>query len=394
MKRRATAAAALALAATMTVAPVLAQPLTPFAALERLCTAERLQADWFAPTLLAAIPLTAVEGVMAELRGEFGRCLRVATPPEGFALIFERGIAVVLIRLDAQGRITALFFRHYIARLISVEAAIAMLRGFPGKASLLLLEGGSEVAAVQPDASLAIGSAFKLSVLAALKAEIAAGRRSWGETVRLRPEWKSLPSGVLQNSPDGTELTLQRLAELMISISDNTATDALIHILGRALVEAVAPPRNRPFLTTREAFVLKDPANRDLLDRYRGGNEAARRMVIEEAARRPLPGAGAFSAQPAAPDVEWFYSAREVCAALTAVADLPLMGINSGPARASDWARVAYKGGSEPGILNLSSLVQHRSGKSYCLVTTWNNESPLREIRLIALHTGLLELLK
>ncbi|MGH2627731.1 MAG: serine hydrolase, partial [Anaerolineales bacterium] len=359
MRRRATGVSVLLLAVTMMVGPVRAQPLTPVAALERLCTAERLQADWFAPTFLGAVPLTAVEGVIAELRGEFGRCLRVATPPENFALIFERGIAVVLIRLDEQGRITALFFRHYIARLVSVEAAIATLRGFPGKTSLLLLEDGSEIAAVQPDTSLAIGSTFKLSVLAALKAETAAGRRSWSETVRLRPEWKSLPSGILQNSPDGTAVTLQRLAELMISISDNTATDALIHILGRPLVEAVAPPRNRPFLTTREAFVLKDPANRDLLDRYRGGSEAARRMVLEEVARRPLPGVGTFSGQPAAPDVEWFYSARELCAALTAVADLPLMGINSGPARASDWTRVAYKGGSEPGVLNLSSLVQH-----------------------------------
>jgi hypothetical protein len=46
----------------------------------------------------------------------------------------------------------------------------------------------------------------------------------------------------------------------MISVSDNTAADALLSIAGRENVEKFAP-RNRPFLSTREAFILKAVPN-------------------------------------------------------------------------------------------------------------------------------------
>ena len=51
----------------------------------------------------------------------------------------------------------------------------------------------------------------------------------------------------------------------MISISDNTATDHLLHHLGRRNVEGQmvamghgTPQRNRPLLSTREMVMLRD----------------------------------------------------------------------------------------------------------------------------------------
>src|SRR5690606_39753601 len=43
----------------------------------------------------------------------------------------------------------------------------------------------------------------------------------------------SLPTGILQEWPVGTPMTIQSLATLMISISDNTATDVLLRVAGR-----------------------------------------------------------------------------------------------------------------------------------------------------------------
>jgi beta-lactamase class A len=75
---------------------------------------------------------------------------------------------------------------------------------------------------------------------------------------------------VLQYEPDGTQISVLDAAAKMISISDNTATDMLINLVGRSEVEAALteagmanPSLNRPFLTTRETFILtqSDQAN-------------------------------------------------------------------------------------------------------------------------------------
>src|SRR6185436_600599 len=89
------------------------------------------------------------------------------------------------------------------------------------------------------DQALAIGSAFKLYVLGALARDVAEGKRHFDDTLRLEQRWMSMPSGKLQKWPVGTPLTLASAAALMISESDNTATDHLLFTLGRERVEAM-----------------------------------------------------------------------------------------------------------------------------------------------------------
>lgn len=144
---------------------------------------------------------------------------------------------IVLLREGIQPRFTNL----------SLEQIVQKIRALPGQTSLLV-RGNQEIVAYNADQPLAVGSAFKLLVLQALRQQIQAGQHQWDEVVRLKPEWKSLPSGLLQTWPSGTPITLQSLATLMISLSENTATDALIDIVGRETLEELFP-RNQPFLT-------------------------------------------------------------------------------------------------------------------------------------------------
>jgi hypothetical protein len=76
------------------------------------------------------------------------------------------------------------------------------------------------------------------------------------------------------------------------------------------------------------------------------------------------------------------------------VKDLPLMSVNPGTGLVNpeDWAQVAYKGGSEPGVLNLTHWLKSPTGKTYCVVTTWNNTAaPLDEMRLYILHSAVIQ---
>lgn len=377
----------------LSAAPALAQTTTPQTALRRLLTTEPLQADWFTPDFLAQVPLAQIQSILVSLKTELGEFQRVEAKGNDQQLVFEKGTVPTKIAVNAKGQIAGLLFQPPLLKFKNLDEAVSSFKTIPGKVSLLVRQDGVDRASLNPTMPLAVGSTFKLAVLDALQTQVKAGKHSWAAAIDLKAAWRSLPSGFLQSWPEGSLLTIESLAALMISQSDNTATDRLIHLVGREAIETLAP-RNRPFLTTREAFVLKGKNNADLLQRYRQGNEAARRSLLAETLKRQLPDVFEFTGDAIAQDVEWFFTTAELCDRMERVKDLPLMGINPGVANPADWAQVAFKGGSEPGVLNLTTWLQAKNGKRYCVSATWNQTEAIDQERFTALYGSTLELLK
>lgn len=81
-------------------------------------------------------------------------------------------------------------------------------------------------------------STVKIPLLIELFRQVDAGDLSLAETYRLREADKVGGSGVLSGLGDGLSLTLADLAYLMMSVSDNTATNVLIDRVGLAQVQA------------------------------------------------------------------------------------------------------------------------------------------------------------
>ncbi len=138
--------------------------------------------------------------------------------------------------------------------------------------------------------------------------------------------------------------------------------------------------------------MLKTPANEALLTSFRAGDEAQRRALLPELAARPLPTLNAYPDTPTALDVEWFFSARELCALMARVEQLPLMSINPGVAERSSWDHIAFKGGSEPGVLNATTWLV-RGSHRYCVAATWNATTLLTASRFMSLYSGVLSAL-
>ena len=140
------------------------------------------------------------------------------------------------------------------------------LTAVASRVSLLAAEvtGGScrPVFGFQEDHALAIGSAFKFYVLGELARQIEEGLVSWDESLPIREDIRSFgslsPGDSMENAAAGTLFPLKRYAELMISISDNTATDHLIQRLGRENVEA-SPGAARPLRPRPQHTVPDDP---------------------------------------------------------------------------------------------------------------------------------------
>ncbi|QWF80523.1 serine hydrolase [Amycolatopsis sp. CA-230715] len=215
-----------------------------------------------------------------------------------------------------------------------------------------------------------IGSACKLYVLGALAQAVTDGTAAWDEPLEIREDWKSVSSRDLPCRA----LTLAEFADHMISTSDNTATDHLIHRIGREAVHRQLtlfgnqrPEASIPFLTTKALFQLKLVLDTAPAERYLALPRSARATALEELERAPLPENRALWPRPKYIDeIEWFASPSDVCRAYAGLHRFGMPeidhalstnddGLALDPARfRSTW----YKGGNEPGVISLNYLAR------------------------------------
>ncbi len=398
----------LAQAAPAQTAPADAQTPAKQTALEQrsqqiiaVLNSEIAPEDMFSHGFLAAVPSAQLKALSASLTAQFGPAVEVAllVPREGtraaLEIRFERGLARGGLAIDPgeDNRVSELRFTSVEAVAVAgdtPEKIAADLAALPGSVNAWFgpLDGNAPIISMSPDKPLALGSTFKLYVLAALAEDVKARRRKWTDVVPLTE--KSFPSGQLQNWPAGSPLTLNTLASLMISISDNTATDQLIAELGDKRILTLMrdsghsdPSANDPFLTTRELFLLKasDP---QIMAAWKSDNAAdavAAQAALELSELTLADVNAAFATGPKAIDIEWFASPADLAklfAHMRRTADskvFEIMAINPSatPAILANWGYIGYKGGCEPGVLNLTWLLRDKAGKDHVLTLGWNN---------------------
>jgi hypothetical protein len=76
------------------------------------------------------------------------------------------------------------------------------------------------------------------------------------------------------------------------------------------------------------------------------------------------------------------------------VHDVPPKHVNPGFANPKDWQSVASKGSSEPGVLNLTTMVTARGGTTYGVSATWTNAALLDQLRFESVYGSLLRTLR
>jgi hypothetical protein len=261
-------------------------------------------------------------------------------------------------------------------------------------------------------------SQFKLFVLGALANQIRTGRLSWEQTMTVDDAVKSLGNGPgsLQLAPAGTVVSVEDAATKMIQISDNTAADMLIALVGRNNVEAQArqwtakPSANEPFLTTREMFLLHYVAS--LADRYLATPRRQRDAFLTSSVD-PLPLGAIASGISLDPryveQIEWFASPDDICRAfaglqslskdprLSPLATIPTHEVGGIGLDASEWPKVWFKGGSEPGVLTLGWLATNRRGETFVVEAMVSNPdavlAPDSATQLVALAKDMFDLL-
>lgn len=334
-------------------------------------------ADWskvIGVGFLKAFPSKKISELFTQFESENGACTSIVKEKGSknkFTYHTKKTKRPMTLTLDAKGFVAGLWFGNVSQNNDSWDSLKKELRKVPGRTNLYVIKNGKEVLfSKNPDKSLALGSTFKVYILKVLSDEVKAGKRSWSDVVKLKEEWKSVPSGVLQKWPSGAPLTLQTLATKMISISDNTATDHLLYTLGRNKVEKISP-QNVPFLSTLEMFKLKGIPGMD--KKYLALGLKGKRKVLEEIKSFKKSDLVLDSSPDHIDTIEWFANPRELCELFYELKNSKVLAVNPGVLDKANYKYVGYKGGSEPGVIQMTHLVQTKGGDWICVSGTWND---------------------
>ena len=115
----------------------------------------------------------------------------------------------------------------------------AKVASFKGRVSLFAknLDTG-QTYALGADERVRTASTIKIAVMVEAFARVAEGRAKWTDQVVLTKEIKYGGSGILYELSDGLRLTLRDAVNLMMLVSDNTATNIVLDVLTTDAVNA------------------------------------------------------------------------------------------------------------------------------------------------------------
>jgi beta-lactamase class A len=160
----------------------------------------------------------------------------------------------------------------------------SLVSSFKGKVSLFAknLDTG-ETYALNADDRVRTASTIKIAVMIEAFARVNEGKIKWTDEVVLTKEKKVSGSGILAELSDGLHLTLRDAVNLMMILSDNTATNLVLDVLTTDAVNARMESLGfknieimRKVGSGGESMAGKDPENK----KYGLGMATPREMVL------------------------------------------------------------------------------------------------------------------
>lgn len=245
----------------------------------------------------------------------------------------------------------------------------------------------------------ATGSIFKTWVLGALGRAVAEGALDPETTIPLVASRLAL-GGTINPEPLGTLFPLKDMAELMMGISDNTATDHLHALVGRDTIEQTVdafafsqPNVLKPFLNISEQFSLYFSFPLATAMNYVNGTEAYQRQFLQNqiAPITPVMG-GSYANYQIFLSGTWRATPMDICRAFAHLRELPqgsdaidlvdhALGAGAAqPEVRNKWDRVWYKGGSLDGsaghyVLTHAWMLENAGAEPWVVIAMSNNST-------------------
>lgn len=329
----------------------------------------------FSQGFLAKVPFEKVEEAFASL-SNLGEYQNVQIRNVESALVcFSDGYSEINVNWSNTGKIDGLVVTQLVHESPDINSIVKQLMELPGRKSIKVTKNGVTLVSRNSSDALSVGSAFKIAILLAVEDSVASGKLKWNDVLNLHPENKSSPSGIMHTWPDFTGVTVESAVLLMLGLSDNTAADLLISVLGRHKIEEVSPGL-APLITTREYFEALSLGHKSSSDSVAGrsGNNDDRPITDGRDQDRISSGA----------DVGWFLSTDTLIDMIEKVRRKELLAAGPTPFSVEGWQGFAFKGGSGPGFVNMTGWMKDDLSDEYSISITYNDASELDAKREVA----------
>ncbi|WP_457663926.1 serine hydrolase [Sinorhizobium medicae] len=275
-------------------------------------------------TALNAQQLAEITAAAANLKRRFGRLQKVTDHfSDVYALHFDEVLVPTQITIGNSGNISGILFWLPQYKRVDMREIFERIETIGLGSGAIISINDKAIRQVNADTPLSVGSAFKLEILAVYLRQISDGSIKPAEIHRLRADERRPPSGLLQDWPAGTPLTLDTLVNLMMSLSDNTATDIVIERLGLANL----------------------PSTKDILE---GARETSQRL-------------------------RWRRTARNLLQTIEALAFSPYLESPGGPLAGLDSPRKNFKGGLIGDDVCFVGAAETPQGQKVCAVLIVND---------------------
>lgn len=113
------------------------------------------------------------------------------------------------------------------------KAIEALLSTYKGRFGIVILDHSTrQRLELNPDRIFPAASMIKIPVMYEIMRQAAAGNMDLDQLLTVEEEFRVDGAGILKELRPGISMTIRELVTLMIILSDNTATNLLIHLLG------------------------------------------------------------------------------------------------------------------------------------------------------------------
>ena len=352
--------------------------------------------ELFTNDFLNQVPVSNIIQLLNQYKNKLGELKEIENNEEGYTLLFEKGTVPSAISVNSEQKIAGLWFGNMSLSQDDFDSIIKEFKNLDNEISVYVIKNNEEeIIALNENEKMGVASTFKIFVLKALHNQIKSTNKDWNDIVRLNEKNKSIPSGILQDWPINSPITVKTLANLMISQSDNTATDHLIDYIGRENIEKISGKMNTPFLKTTEFFKLKHKADAKIKNEYINGNTKKKREILKEISNLNIKAQDVASEPVLIKEVEWFFSTKQLANTMYDLKEAEALQINPGLANKNNWYKVGYKGGSEAGVLQYTHLLQKNQDSAIFVVSvTANSEKGLDTNKITELTSRLISILE
>ncbi|MFC3832880.1 MULTISPECIES: serine hydrolase [Deinococcus] len=329
--------------------------------------------DFFSNATKTTVDVIEIQEKLEKILQMSGKLLSVEPSGDLWRVNFRTRVLLVRIVVNALMKISDLRVISMMDVCESIDSICDEIRDFGDCVSFSITRNGLEVQNHRVDSQMQIASLFKLFIAR----EYLDLKKNYSDfdnrIIKIDSAMVSLQTGILQDFPDKTYINYNMIFNLMLCLSDNTAADMLLDIVGRSSIEKYLSESSIPAMKTRECYVMNT-----YYEKYADlwfASDYHTRLKVLASTPYDTPSILHFYREMIGTPIGWYSTAKKINNVMSDLIECSILGFGKPPIifDVNRFTFFRYKGGSSPGVYAVSISLKCHSSDLYTMTFILNN---------------------